>query len=147
MRFFLISPSMSVLTFATAPIQQDGRRLSFDIANPRLDDRHSASSRLLMKVGSTVTVIAGFTAGDDRGFFGQRSAAPAFRVWRRKVLGSIPASTGNMCSGPLRLTPGAAPCRSNSGVTVTVDYAIKNAGRLGKDLAMSSKAATSGHSA
>ena len=50
-----------------------------------------------MKVESTVTVIAGATAG---GLIAARSAsaAPAFRVWRRKVLGSIPASTGNICS-------------------------------------------------
>ena len=44
-----------------------------------------------------MTVIAGAAAG---GLIAARSAsaAPAFRVWRRNVSGSVPASTGNICS-------------------------------------------------
>jgi hypothetical protein len=51
-----------------------------------------------MKVESTLTVIAGAAAG---GLIAARSAsaAPAFRVWRRKVLGSMPASTGLLVAG------------------------------------------------
>jgi hypothetical protein len=50
------------------------------------------------------------------------SAAPAFRVWRRNVVGSLPVSTGNMCSSRSALTryviraDRCARSRSSSGV-------------------------------
>jgi hypothetical protein len=67
----------------------------FDIANPHLELTFAGLAGL-MKVESTVTVIAAPAAA---GLIAARSvsAAPTFRVWRRNVSGSGPASTGNVC--------------------------------------------------
>jgi hypothetical protein len=87
-------PSMSVPAFATLP--KTLRPPAFVSTLPtRTSNGRSPSSRLPMKVESTVTVIAGAAAG---GLIAapSASAAPAFRVCRRKILWSMPALTGNM---------------------------------------------------
>jgi hypothetical protein len=77
----------------------------FDIVNLHLRLTFSVL-RLLMKVESTLTVIVGTAAG---GLIAARSvsAAPTFRVWRRKVLGSMPTSTGNTAPADQR-SPGTS---------------------------------------
>ena len=71
-------------------------RLRFDIADLHLQ-MPLPVLQLRMKVESKVTPIADATVS---GLIVAQpvSASPTLKVWRRKVSGFLPASTGNICS-------------------------------------------------
>ena len=91
-----ISAPRSVSVFATAP-KTCRRPVVVSTLPIRTSNCRSPSSQLRMKVESKVTTIASAPVGGLVSACAGSSAA-ILKVWRRRVSGSTPASTGNTCA-------------------------------------------------